>query len=598
MNTIGIFFFTEKFQGELREAQKEWWNSALKDGDQRKKNYLLQTLTLHHDYQDCDQNDGSAPSCNAREMSLPRESAKIQPKAIFDLHKSEMKNKELKPIKTVLVYGRAGMGKTLLARYFGQQWAERKFWQDKFEYVFLFSLRYFSANSNETISLCTLLLRRHGVEYSHSDEEWRKHVDPKKCLIIFDGLDEVDDFMKEMPRHPPVHSSETEDIPFKILMWNLLRGHMFKGCHIILTSRPKCEGLEFFEKHDCFDRKVDLNGFSKQQVFRYIERYFQQEDSTGRPSDPPLFLMHNENLLSICAVPACCHFIAVILPELQKGLENKADDWFQKPQTLLEIIILAFLYFVQKHHPAFKLHLLRALEPLEILHPIRDPVRDLSELAAICMQNPPSGFIIRPKFLRDHKFKVTSEMLSIGVLDSWKQKCFQLFQVDAEEFSFIHKSVMEFLAALHYCNDPKGTEGVFKDMTGGFDVVKLFLMGFMGDENCRKFAKFVYEPCGIVHPGWEQELAARAVEMFKMVCKIMENPKPLDKAQCIALLFEGQLSTKAEMLFEVISSKMKLNSMGRESVGLDLRAALLNPSHCKGLKYFLNSLPSPPDFIM
>lgn len=173
-----------------------------------------------------------------------------------------------KPIKTVLMVGGAGIGKSTFCQKLAHDWASGRQWQDKYEFVFWLKLRELNARMNvHTGSLYGIhstsrFLAMAIAETIFGNSSFVDYVegllDPARnnVLVILDGYDEAID-----PLRRAIHPCILE-----------------KLYPLLLTSRPgSTEAL-----HDDIDRVVEGSGFSDQHVKEYMEHYFTRGDQRQR----------------------------------------------------------------------------------------------------------------------------------------------------------------------------------------------------------------------------------------------------------------------------------------------------------------------------
>ena len=145
--------------------------------------------------------------------------------------------------KQVLVFGRAGIGKSTFSRYIAYQWAKGSLWQE-YELFALIPLRRLTANRyppSEKHSLIDLV-KKEVLQCNLTEKEeifLKKHFDAKKTLWILDGYDEI---VQNVPPH------------LEFLFEQLL-----KTPHHIITSRPYLNTLSY-------DVQMEITGFTDENI--------------------------------------------------------------------------------------------------------------------------------------------------------------------------------------------------------------------------------------------------------------------------------------------------------------------------------------------
>ena len=170
------------------------------------------------------------------------------------------------PIRTVLIEGSPGMGKTTLSLKLAYDWAMGRM-PSKFppvHLVFLLRCRDMKGDILETIIEQLLPLDRNSLKINLCNfiEE-----QTNKFILFVDGLDEIPE-------------AATEHV------MNLLTAKCLGECYVVATCRQE-EGLKV-RQH--FDTLLEIEGYSENDIREYVTRYFQDHD------DPSLAEQLIENL--------------------------------------------------------------------------------------------------------------------------------------------------------------------------------------------------------------------------------------------------------------------------------------------------------------
>lgn len=167
---------------------------------------------------------------------------KVPVKSFADLFSTDHK-------QFVIVAG-AGYGKSTIVNEIGHQWVNgEKAWTQKFVALFLFRLSDITQNDKQSLQALILPF----LNYQNEAELSQLFADAsfmKKCLFVFDGLDELQNPLCE----------EIE---------NILYGKGAKLVHVIVTSRP-CAKLENIVGSHLY---IELNGLSKLGVDEHLSKF-------------------------------------------------------------------------------------------------------------------------------------------------------------------------------------------------------------------------------------------------------------------------------------------------------------------------------------
>ena len=385
-------------------------------------------------------------------------SVKRTPLAYDDLFKVE---KGKKPVRKVLVEGDAGIGKTTLGISLSEDWARENLFQE-FKLLLLLQLRHTavaSAGSLQSIPELLKLLhpssddREAMASYVENEEE--------KVLIIADGWDELSD-------------SDQQEGSF---LYDLLFV-TFPLMSVVVTSRPSASAP--LHRLPCIDRFVELSGFSKEDIKKYIESEFSKNDkeyiesafTSDQEKASRLLEQLEDNPLveSVCSIPLNCSIICHLWRTLEESLPSTMTQLYTK------IILNVVLRNIQKN--AFKNIL--SLPNFNALP--KDLQQSFRLLCGFAFQSLLKNQII---FTQEELVEFFPEGLALDE----KILCFGLLQT-AETvletgrgvtFHFIHLTFMEYLAALHFVEHPQSIQlEVFSQEQSAISRFTMVLRLFFG----------------------------------------------------------------------------------------------------------------------
>ena len=174
--------------------------------------------------------------------------------------------------KSVLVTGKAGIGKTVYCQNLIRDWADNKLFQPQsnrnvpdFKFAYLLTFRQLSLLRDERVTLREILNRSSVLdEHSNIDDFLFEYIvdHSENVLIILDGFDEYSkqNFIvsDSDDRYP---NSAQEKMPVAALCAKLIKGKVLKDSVVMITSRP--DESDQMKGKIAFDRYVEITGFSE-----------------------------------------------------------------------------------------------------------------------------------------------------------------------------------------------------------------------------------------------------------------------------------------------------------------------------------------------
>ena len=349
--------------------------------------------------------------------------------------------------KSILLTGKAGIGKTLLCQKLLRDWADDKLFQSQeslqtpdIKFAYLLTFRQLNLLGNDQFSLRELLNCSSVLdENSNIDDSLFEYIvsHPEEVLIIMDGYDEysqrehIADNSEE--RYP---NNARAEMPVAALCAKLMKGKMLRDAVVMITSRPdesdKIGGI-------CFDRYVEITGFSPEQVKEYIEKYFKEHETMRKTVLE--HVMNNENLVSFAHIPVLCFLMCFYLEYTLQESKSTGD----LPVSATDIYSEVVNIFELKHNAVSEYKSKEIPAEYKASDVVENTLDKLSELAAqLLLQQ-------RPIFdERDMKEKLKSEEIE-KLKGSGLLHCGPAFRKSAfettKQLSFTHLTIQEFLAA-------------------------------------------------------------------------------------------------------------------------------------------------------
>ena len=261
------------------------------------------------------------------------------------------RNDDMNP-KSVLVTGKAGIGKTLYCQNLIRDWADNKLFQPQsnrnvpdFKFAYLLTFRQLSLLRDELVTLREILnLSSVLDEHSNIDDSLFEYIvdHSENVLIILDGFDEYSkqNFIvsDSDDRYP---NSAKEKMPVAALCAKLIKGKILKDSVVMITSRPD-ESDEMTGKIP-FDRFVEITGFSEEQVKKYIEKYFKENEVMKNAVMD--HITKNDNLVSFAHIPVLCFLMCSYF----EYILNESMNTDALPVSMGDIYSEVINMFLRKH---------------------------------------------------------------------------------------------------------------------------------------------------------------------------------------------------------------------------------------------------------
>ena len=377
--------------------------------------------------------------------------------------------------KNVLVVGRPGIGKTSLSTKMLRLWASGEAFNTDalvFNVVFLVKFRHFT--DNPELSLRDLFTRAETVECL-DDSVWDLvQNEPKKVLLIFDGLDEFSR-KEDILAQEYYKNNVREMMPVSVLYKKLAAGQLLRGASILTTTRPKA--MEYVARVK-FERTVEIRGFTSKNVEDYVEKFCR--DCTGAKEKIWEDIKSNTNLFSLCYIPVNCFLICHCL--LQMFLSGSST---QLPTKITDIYQMTVkMVFFNHNREKWSLNKLETLKETHMYEPFENFPEELKEffnrLGKIALKGIEEGRLLFAS-------REVNGLEDCGLLHKLPnlQPKRPLNDPPKSQFCFTHLTVQEFFAAKHLvdtkCKTKRKIERfVCKHINDGtWQVVLQFVAGLL-----------------------------------------------------------------------------------------------------------------------
>uniref|UniRef100_A0A3Q3ND68 NACHT domain-containing protein n=1 Tax=Mastacembelus armatus TaxID=205130 RepID=A0A3Q3ND68_9TELE len=326
------------------------------------------------------------------------------------------------PIRTVMIKGVAGIGKTFLTQKFTLDWAEDKANQD-IQFTFPFTFRELNVLKEKKFSLVEL------VHHFFTETKGICRFQDFQVVFIFDGLDEC-----RLPldfHNTRILTDATESTSVDVLLTNLIRGKLLPSARLWITTRPAAAN---YIPPDCVDMVTEVRGFTDPQKEQYFRKRFADKDQASTIIS---HIKASRSLHIMCHIPVFCWITATVLEDL---LETREGG--QLPKTLTEM----YIYFLVVQTKVKNIKYDGRAESDPHWSPEnRKMVESLGKLAFEQLQK--GNVIFYESDLTECGIDLRAASVYSGVFTQIFKEERGLYQ--DQVFCFVHLSVQEFLAALH-----------------------------------------------------------------------------------------------------------------------------------------------------
>ncbi|NWR57709.1 NLRC5 protein, partial [Bucorvus abyssinicus] len=418
--------------------------------------------------------------------------------------------------KVILLFGKPGMGKTMLMHRIGQKWAEGALPQ--FRFTFLFEFRQLNLLQRK-LTLKELLFDLF-LQPADSPDAVFQHLleNAWQTLIIFDGLDE---FAANMHVSSSSKGGPALTSPLSIseLFVALCHGKLLRGCTVLVTSRPK--RLPDFLLN-AVDLLAEIWGFDPEKVEEYVSHYFHQHSLRERAI---AHLKSNTKLLSMCLIPALCCVVCNCL----EYLLSKHQVSVELPQTMTQFYIKVLLIFINKQQGE------RAGAEETQLNRNKAAILGLCDLALKGLEEKKLVFYVGD--IPEH----VKEFASLhGLLTVFEVKT--RGTCPEAGYAFVHLSLQEFFAALCLMVSQRVDKNCLKKKfslkskwtlkneakTEFIESFHIFLSG-LASKDCRTFLMLLAEQ----DEAWVQDKQDTILQSLqKLAATHLTGPKVLELCHC------------------------------------------------------------------
>ena len=438
----------------LSKTTTEEENYSVKDLDElyvdlrihnKKDNYNRLETRTHHDVLELQKDVTSCRQIEANDLFLPKRKGTSTP-------------------RRVLVYGKAGIGKTMLTMHILDKWVNCQL-TPKFQYVFYFALRDLS-QINES-SLTKLFFEHHDREVQKPSDEaidaffYHIFANPDDFLLILDGIDEYGSI--EWSDNQFEHKQVVE---MHNLLSSIIQGNTLGGATVLVTSRPG--GIK---DHIFFDKTAEIYGLTQDKIFDYTSKFSRGDNVLKTRIDG--FIRANTNIASLCYIPVQCDLVCRIVRA--KELSHSVEEL---PATITQLYIKAVENLAIQHHPLLKGK--EVEDDDNVVGMLREPLLKHAKLARDGMGQSPIKVTFSQREI--DALDLEKAATECGLLTFSREKG-PVLRSYSSTYSFNHLTIQEFLGAVALVSSPQEAKSLVMTSAndGQLDLLLLFLCGLAGD---------------------------------------------------------------------------------------------------------------------
>ncbi|KAM4606032.1 protein NLRC3-like [Polymixia lowei] len=331
---------------------------------------------------------------------------------------------QVKPIRTLLTKGVAGIGKTVLTQKFTLDWAEDKP-NHNIQFIFPFTFRELNLLKEKKYSLVGLL---HHF-FIETKEAGICSYDKFQVVFIFDGLDEC-----RLPldfQNNEIWTDVTEPTSVDVLLTNLIKGKLLPSARLWITTRPAAANQI---PPQCVDMVTEVRGFTDPQKEEYFRKRFRDETQASRIIS---HIKTSRSLHIMCHIPVFCWITASVLEHVLR-----TDKRGEMPKTLTEMYI--HFLVVQSIQGNVKYHGRAETDP----HWNTENKKIILSLGKLAFEQLEKGnLIFYEADLKECGIDIRAASVYSGVFTQIFKEERGLYQNNV--FCFVHLSFQEFLAAVY-----------------------------------------------------------------------------------------------------------------------------------------------------
>jgi len=399
---------------------------------------------------------------------------------------------------SVALIGQAGIGKTTLARTIIHLILQKEIFP---ECDYIFFIQFKDVDFRQRLSFIQL-----GLASAEGSWDYISRVDRaileklnkgEKVAVVMDGLDEANTtaFSQAGPLSP-LRGTETPDVFIK----HLLSGKLLPKAKKVLTSRPR----QFFELATEYRPSfvvliLGLDGSGRSEIIRQLCRA--QSSHTFLTN----FLGSNNDIASLCAVPALCILISFVMD--RDFIETGSGEVL----SLTDVFVKVLKYFVGSGH-------------------VKGREGDLGKLAAFAWSCLLYGKVVFTESDLRQSGMEQKAMQDFLVTFLSENQCIRILEGD-KKTSFSHLTWQELFAAIHcvFFMPPSQFAGIASRLAESkFEMVSKFVFGLFN-------AKVASRASAILNAVLNDDWQSKRKQAIQLAVNVVKDRKLSNASKLIAI---------------------------------------------------------------
>ena len=348
--------------------------------------------------------------------------------------------------QVILIQGSPGCGKTTLANKICTEWAKGNLVQN---YILVILLNLRDVTISEIKSIGQIVEYTMGEDFVNEVVRDITCIEGKNILLLLEGWD-------ELPEDKQLNES---------FFASIIAGKVLKKGSVLITSRPSSIGSI---QKKFLSRNIAILGFSEDQIEQYIDQCFLDSNHGPKNTLKQKFMAQlnsNQMLKSLAYVPVNLSILVYVFTQYESELPDTLTELYQQ-----YVLLKLSLYNQRQSDEYIRFSTLDCLPDY-----ITESLNKLCELAYGGITNQKLYFTQRD--IEKLYQSVPLEFDGMGLL---QVDNYMLRRGSNKTYHFIHKTVQEFLVAIHMTKVPDQKSLLQCFQNENFEMVFVFYAGLTG----------------------------------------------------------------------------------------------------------------------